>query len=302
MPIFKFKRASIGDEVNSEINAQKLKIQHLENGLQELFRGLHVNEWSNTTNFDRLYSRHGVLKSTHKMSLEDKFDANQFFQYREKAKVALCVASIFVGGDYMEFGSTDLNTFRNFLTAFDIFSLIERFPDTKFYGFDIFGNMSASDRVNEEIDSKENYRDYINIFKERGDLLAENLELIKSHSLFVENCHLIQGFFEETLSKKFKEDYLNQGRRVGFACLDCNISQPYKLVFEFLVDLIQIQSCFIYMDEYYSCHVSEYFDQFMSELKKRHNMAARLVCNAGGFGALFYLYQVDKTLNPLNFS
>jgi hypothetical protein len=268
-------------------------------GIKELFRGLPIHEWPNTNNFDRLYSRHGVLKSTANMSSEDKFDATLFFQYRDKAEVALCVASNYAGGDYMEFGSTDLNTFRNFLSAFDIFNLVERFPDTRFYGFDIFGNVTASDRVNEKIDSKANYREYINHFKTRGDLLEENIGIMKNHGLFVENCHLIQGFFEDTLSNEFKSDYLNQGRRVGFACFDCNMDQPYKLAFEFLIDIIHPRFAFIYMDEYYSRHVTEYFDQFVAELNRRYNLKAKLVRNAGAFGALFYFYRPYEGL--LNF-
>lgn len=285
---------------NPNVKNIDYRIAEIESNLNGIFRGLPKNEWSNTTNLDRLYTRHGVFRSTSKMSAADKFDANQFFQYRDKAEMALCPASIWVGGDYMEFGSTDLNTFRNFLTAFDIFNNIAVYPNTKFYGFDIFGKVDASKATNSEIDSSDGYREYINLFKERGDLLPENIETLKNHGLFVKNCELIQGFFEDTLTEQFKSNYLQQGRKVGFACLDCNIAPPYKLVFEFLVDLMQPQS-FIYMDEYYSGAVIQYFEQFMTELKKRYNMEARLIRNAGGFGALFYLYTVDVNLTPLEF-
>lgn len=249
---------------------------------------------------NHLYSPHGVFKSTKNIATNIKFDANQFFQYQDKAEMAMCPASIWVGGDYMEFGSTDLNTFRNFLTAFDIFEIDKRYPDTRFYGFDIFGKLDSSDKVKNELSKNEYYKGYMDLFKERGDLYPESLQILKDHGLFVDNCRLVQGFFEDTLTKEFKSQYLNEGRKVGFACLDCNIAEPYKIVFEFLMDLMQPFS-FIYMDEYYSGHVIQYFDQFVEELKKRHNMDARLIRNAGGFGALFYLFTIDPKLSPLNF-
>jgi hypothetical protein len=248
-----------------------------------------------------LHSPHGVLVSTARMSAAEKFDANQYYQYSNKALAALAATSMWRGGDYMEFGSTDLNTFRNMLTAFDIFNLFATYPDTRFYAFDIFGKVKADDEaIERRIDAGEGYREYMSIFGARGDVLAENYAILKSHNLFVEKCELIQGYFEKTLSPERKAEYLAQGRQVGFACLDCNIGPPYKLVFEFLVDLMARYS-YIYMDEYYSDHVIRYFDQFVAELRARRNMDARFMRNAGGFGAMFFLYPTDAEMPSLEF-
>lgn len=249
----------------------------------------------------RLHSPHGVLKSTAETDPAEKFDANQFYQYSDKALCALAAASMWRGGDYMEFGSTDLNTFRNMLTAYDIFRIDAAYPDTRFYGFDVFGRTETKNKlVEDQIDKAKGYRRYMDMFSERGDVFADNCATLKSHGLFFERCHLVQGYFEETLSPEFKSNYCAQGRQVGFACLDCNISPPYKIVFEFLIDLMAPHS-YIYMDEYYSNAVITYFDQFVAELKRRRGMDARFMRNAGGFGALFFLYPTQANIPPLEF-
>jgi hypothetical protein len=249
----------------------------------------------------RLHSPHGVLLSTAAMPAAEKFDANQFYQYSDKALTALAATSMWRGGDYMEFGSTDLNTFRNMLTAFDIFNLGETYPDTRFYAFDIFGKVKADDdAIERQVDSAAGYREYMNMFGARGDLLADNQAILENHGLFVDKCELIQGYFEKTLSEERKAAYLAQGRQVGFACLDCNIGPPYKLVFEFLIDLMARYS-YIYMDEYYTDAVIRYFEQFVAELRVRRKMDARFMRNAGGFGAIFFLYPIDAELPPLAF-
>ena len=238
------------------------------------------------------------------MSTELKFDANQFYQYQEKSGVALDACSIWTGGDYFEFGSTDMNTFRNFLSAFDIFNLIERFPDTKFYGFDIFGQTQDAEiggifEKTLSSDERKSYEAYLDHFSHRGNLYQENINYVKDHGLYVDHCHLVPGYFEKTLSKEFKADLKKQSREIGFACLDCNVSCAYKVVFEFIFDLMKPNS-YIYMDEYYSDSVVEYFQQFTRELKRQRGMGAEFVSNAAGFGALFYLYPISKNLQPLN--
>jgi hypothetical protein len=89
--------------------------------------------------FDRRFDFVGRLKTTKKgvdpfgTGLISKHLASVYFQYREKSEVALAAASSWYGGDYMEFGAHGMNTFRNMLSAFDLFDLQTRFPDTRFY-------------------------------------------------------------------------------------------------------------------------------------------------------------------------
>ncbi|MEM7467412.1 MAG: hypothetical protein AAF387_11065 [Pseudomonadota bacterium] len=267
---------------------------------EPLIRGLGRGLWQDTTYLNRFHMRHGVLRSTADIDPQLKFDANQFYQYSDKALCAMAAASMWHGGDYMEFGSTDLNTFRNFLTAYDIFDLDSRFPDTRFYGFDIFGQVEAGDEIKEQIASQTGYEHYMSLFSHRGDVLESDLQTLRAHNLYVDRCELVQGYFEQTLTRERAQAYLDEGRRVGFACLDCNIAPPYKLVFEFLIDLLAADS-FMYLDEYYSSHVVIYFEAFLEELRNRHGLDARLVRNAGGFGALFYICSINDNLQPLEF-
>ncbi len=262
----------------------------LAQNMEPFHRSLSIDEHNQVTYLERVHSRHGVLRSTQNWPDADKFDINQFFQYSDKAACAMSVATSWPGGDYMEFGSTDLNTFRNFLTAFNLFNLHETSPGTRFYGFDIFGDVEGrTGETAERIASSDGYGNYMNLFGRRGNLYQQNLDILKQHALYVDKCELVQGYFEEILTDARAQAYKQSGRRVGFACLDCNIAPPYKIVFEFLYQVIADYS-FIYMDEYYSAPVIIYFDQFMEQLGRTRGLDARVVRNAGGFGALFYIF------------
>lgn len=249
-------------------------------------------EFPDTTDIWKLNTRHGVLRSTANWSAENRFDVNQWFQYNEKAQCALSVASIWAGQnkDYLEFGSTDLNTFRNFLTAFDIFDLDKRSPGTRFYGFDVFGDTrTASASVSKKLQKNPGYKKYMELFSHRGNVYEENIQLLREHDLFFDRCELIQGYFEDTLTSERASEYVRNGRQPGFIVLDCNIAAPYKIVFEYLFKILQGE-CFIYLDEYYHPPVIRYFEYFINELNKKYGINARFVRNAGAFGALFYIY------------
>lgn len=257
------------------------------------------NLWQDVLFFDPILKRHGCLRSTANMSPELKFDFNQWFQYKEKAEVALSVATCWPGGDYFEFGSTDVNTFRNLLTAYDIYNLDSRFPDTRFYAFDIFGKTwEMTEETKKKVEGAPGYAEYMDCFSARGDLLEENWGYLKDHGLYVDRCRLIQGYFEETLTPELKKSLMDEGRQIGFACLDCNIAPPYKIVFEFIFDLMAPIS-YIYMDEYTSDSVQVYLDQFRTALREKRKMGMYYVRNAAGFGGLVGLYPLNSELPPL---
>lgn len=240
--------------------------------------------------FDRYFKHHGTMKSTAALSDQDRMDACLFYQYREKSECALTAASSYYGGDYMEFGALDLNTFRNFLSAYDIFRLDEQYPDTRFYAFDIFGKMETANAETQAfVDKMESSLPYFSKFTLRGDLLPEHLEYVKQHGLYESRCHLVQGYFHDTLSKEFKERMLQEGRCIGFAFLDCNRPENYKIVFEWIYDLMGVNS-YIYLDEYLQVPgVHEYFEEFTEKLKAR-DLSVTYIRNAAGFGALFRIW------------
>ena len=112
-----------------------------------LFKNLPATSRSDVQFFDRLYKFHGPLRSTADMNSQTKLDAELHFHFREKAEVALTTGSSWYGGDYFEFGSHDLNTFRNMLTAYDICGMTQQYKDMRFYAFDVFGDLDESKRI-----------------------------------------------------------------------------------------------------------------------------------------------------------
>jgi hypothetical protein len=252
--------------------------------------------------FDRRFDFAGRLKTTKNgvdplgTGLVSKQLASVYFQYREKSEVALAAASSWYGGDYMEFGAHGMNTFRNMLSAFDLFDLQRRFPDTRFYAFDVFGKLHSN---NAETDSamREFDRESEGYFAKqfpRGDEYPAHLALLREHDLFVDQCQLVQGYFQDTLTKEFARVYKAEGRQIGFAFIDCNIESQYKVVFEFIFRLMAEHS-YVYLDELpQSSGVLCYFDEFSAALKRERSMGVAHVRNAGGFGTLFRLYPLHS--------
>jgi hypothetical protein len=263
--------------------------------LQSPFKDLELTE---TQCFDRFFKFHGPMKSTAQLTDQDRLDACLFYQYREKSECALTAASSYYGGDYMEFGALDLNTFRNFLSAYDIFKLDDRFPDTRFYAFDIFGKMETTNPETQNfVDEMEASLPYFSKFTLRGDLLEEHHRYVEDHALYKDRCHLVQGYFHDTLSESFKARLIEEGRSIGFAFLDCNRPENYRIVFEWIYEILGDHS-YIYLDEYLQVPgVREYFEDFAGKLKAR-GLNVTYIRNAAGFGALFRVWP-NQILKPL---
>lgn len=218
--------------------------------------------------------------------------------HREKSDAAMAATTSWYGGDYFEFGSVGLNTFRSFLSAFHIAGLDTRFPDTHFYAFDVFGNLTSPDEATaSEMKSFDQRTGY---FSDQfsGDEIAHHRRLIEQHKLFVDQCHLVQGFFADTLTAQRVAQLQSEGRQIGFAFIDCNFEEFYKQVFEFIFDLMAPNS-YIYMDEYFqSSGAAHLFDDFADRLRERRDIECMYVRSAGAFGGMFRLRPV-RTLEPL---
>jgi hypothetical protein len=251
--------------------------------------------------FDRLYKFHGPLRSTAGFSSQAKLDAELHFHFREKAEVALTAGSSWYGGDYFEFGSGDLNTFRNMLTAYDICGMTQAYKDVRFYAFDIFGNPEAGKpQSSSKVELDEDMKAYFHPYTKGGDQIEQHRRYLDDHNLYRDRCFLVQGLFENTLTNEFKANYASEGRKIGFAFLDCNIGSSYKVVFEFIFDMLGEHS-YIYMDEYFQgAAVIHYFEQFKEKLRHQRNMGAVYIRNAGGFGGLFRLYPIGTLTDKLD--
>jgi hypothetical protein len=149
----------------------------------------------------------GVLRSVARLSERHKSALATAYAYRARAEIALDVACAYSVGDYFEFGSAGLCTFRSFLAAFDINSgHTNGFPDTRFYAFDIFGNPDqGSGPPATERSFFEGWR---------GTNEANDPEiLLTPYGRLKDRCILVSGYYHDTLSDDFKSKLRAEGRR-----------------------------------------------------------------------------------------
>lgn len=254
-----------------------------------------------------IHKNGGPLVSTKNWSAQDKQDTEVFYHHKEKAECAMVASSSWYGGDIMEFGSHDLCTGRNLLTAIDISGMAKAYADTRFYFFDAFGKF-PSDMGELGL--------YFKPYSDQGDQIQRHAAYLYEHGLFVDRCYLVQGLFQDTCTQDFKEKWQNDKpvvedhsqtalhlppehrnpvkRQIGFASIDCNVPSSYKTVFEFIFDMLA-ENSYVYLDEgLQSADVLEMWDQFIAALERKRNMKAVYIRNAGGFGSLWRLYPVIK--------
>lgn len=299
--LFKGAARAMRSRLKGALKSVEAKSQPVGRIIDVLFKGLPGSAWSDVQFFDRLYKFHGPLRSTANFDSQTKLDAELHFHFREKAEVALTTGSSWYGGDYFEFGSGDLNTFRNMLTAYDICGMTQAYKDVRFYAFDIFGDPGAGIAGTDKTpEFTAHMKEYFSPYTCNGDQISVHREYLAQHNLFTDKCFLVQGMFQNTLTDEFKEKYAAEERKIGFAFLDCNIGSSYKVVFEFIFSMMAKNS-YIYMDEYFqNATVVDYFDQFTEELREKRNIGCLYIRNAGGFGGLFRLYPLGTTDNKLD--
>jgi hypothetical protein len=230
--------------------------------------------------WSRMFRHSGIMRSSRYVPVRLKRVFEGRYAMRERAEIALAVASMYPGGDYFEFGCAGFRTLRNFLTAFDLNDRPALSPNTKFFAFDIFGDVDAGGGPRGESVYFEHYRG--------DDIYRENFLQLKRHRLLTDRIEIVKGYFEDTLNEKFRTRLRNENRRVGFAFLDCNIPSSYKTCFDFLEEFMQVGRAFVYMDEYFCTEgVPELFEKFCAAVRRRHQLRPHYLRNAGGFGALF---------------
>lgn len=251
--------------------------------------GSRLVNFANRGQFERLFSPiSGCLRSTSRLSEQEKIRGRAYFQHREKAEATLAAATSWYGGDYMEFGACDFFTFRNMLSAYDMAGVDDRYPDTRFYAFDVFGKLTSDNPdVQSAMSAFDERTSYFSMQFPAGDDYQRHVELLKEHGLFVDRCYLVQGFFQDTLSADFAASY--RPREIGYAFIDCNFEEHYRTVFEFIFDLMAPNS-YIYMDEYFqSAGTAHYFAEFVERLRSQRNIECMFLRAAGGVGGLFRL-------------
>ncbi len=257
--------------------------------------------------YPQIHASNGPFVSSQHWSDSDRIETEVYFHHKEKSECMMTACSSWYGGDFFEFGSHDLNTFRDFLTAFNVCGMPRAYVDTRFYGFDIFGKLDKD---------VGDLAKFFEPYSMQGDRLAYHNALIQHHGLYVSQCHLVQGLFSDTLTQEFKEKWRSDKaagedhsetalhlspehrnsdkRQIGFASLDCNIPSSYKTVFEWIFDAMAPNS-YIYMDEgLQSAEAMAMWGSFVSKLILKRGINAAYVRSAGGFGALWRLFPMIK--------
>ena len=228
---------------------------------------------------------HGVLRSVSHMTPYRKMLITSARNYRARSEIALDVASNFPGGDYFEFGAGSLNSFKSFLAAFDLNGLAARFPDSRFYAFDIFGNPDQGSGP--PPDDRKYFEHWRNPYE-----VAAPIRSLERYVGLNDRCVIVPGYFQDTLNDDFKAMMRRENRKVGFAFLDCNIASSYKFVFDFLLEVMKPERMFIEIDEYFEEHqpsIHPLYQDFAAKAKQRYNLDSLYMRNAGAFGALFCL-------------
>ena len=76
-------------------------------------------------------------------------------------------------------------------------------------------------------------------------------------------------------------------------CIDCNVLESYHLVYQYILDKVELGT-YIYVDEYFDSHVvTKASDDFSEELTKKYKTKMKYVRSAGSVGALFRIVQSD---------
>jgi hypothetical protein len=231
----------------------------------------------------------GVLTSVAGFSEQRKSALATASAYRARSEIALDVACAYPGGDYFEFGSAGLGTFRSFIAAFDINSgHTKHFPGAKFWAFDIFGNPDHGGGAPAA------EHDYFEAWRGTKDANDPEL-LLTSYGALKDRCVLVPGYYQETLNEALKEKLRAEKRSIGFAFLDCNIVSSYKLVFDFLLDVIGSGKMYVYIDEYFTDPpVAALYEEFAEAAMDRHALRSIYMRNAASFGALFCLMPLPR--------
>ena len=228
----------------------------------------------------------GVLNSTSQLSQEQRSLRAMAYAYRSRSECALDVASTYPGGDYLEFGSTGLASFRSFLAAFYLHhGDATNFTDSRFYAFDIFGNPDHGRGPPTD------QRDYFEGHRVPLEYSAPLLSLEPYGSL-KERCFMVPGYFQDTLNDELKAKRRAEERKIGYAFIDCSLGESYKVVLDFLIDVMTPDRMFIYLDEYFidvAPSVHTLYQEFTRKAKQRYDLDSIYMRNADGCGALFCL-------------
>jgi len=143
-----------------------------------------------------------------------------------------------VHGDYFEFGCHRCRTFRMALTEARRHNL----ESMEFHAFDSFEGLPqpTSDT------SVEIWR--------RGALTTSEetfIDIVKAHGIYIDRVRTIKGMYSDSLSPALQRRYIDSGRKLALANVDCDLYESALPVFEFIDPLLQ-NGTVIYIDDLFA--------------------------------------------------
>lgn len=146
-------------------------------------------------------------------------------------------------GDYHEYGICTATTFRIFLTQAKLMGYTRWHPDVQFHGFDSFEGLPAF-----ETSVAEGH-----VWTPGSMAFSEEQfwQAIREHGLFVDRVKTHKGFYKDTLTKELQKQFMDSGRKIAFANIDCDLYESAVPVFEFIDPLLQ-EGTLIYLDDYFA--------------------------------------------------
>jgi hypothetical protein len=199
---------------------------------------------------------------------EDEIAYNQALRQTEKyaffIKTMDFLADNRILGDYHEYGSHRVRTFRMALTEA---RRKQALKDMKFFSFDSFEGLPQST-------SNPSHPVWVKGALSTSE--AKFKKLIKEHGISVDKVKTIKGFYQDSLTKKLQQQFIKNEAPIALACIDCDLYESAIHVFKFIEPLLQ-EGTILYLDDLFTGYkgsptkgVSKAFTEHMKKSKFKY--------------------------------
>jgi O-methyltransferase len=176
-------------------------------------------------------------------SRDDTIRENQMLRQAEKHKAFRLlfdmIAENKINGDYFEFGSHRVRTFRMALTEARKRDLAEM----QFYAFDSFEGLPEDGSLGSQ-----------HPLWVKGALSTSEDDfktIVQSHGIYVDRIHSVKGFYSDSLNAELEVRIKSTGRLASVICIDCDLYESAQAAFKFSSHFLQ-EGTVIYVDDLFA--------------------------------------------------
>jgi hypothetical protein len=161
-------------------------------------------------------------------------------KYRFYIKAFDFIVSTQLKGDYLEFGSHRVRTFRMALTE----AKHQGIQNMRFLAFDSFKGLPPNDGTHG-----------IGEWQAGGLTTSEDdfWKIIKEHGLYTDQVETFPGFYNESLTLDLKKQLSAVNTKASIICVDCDLYESAVPVFHFIEEFLQ-DGTVIYIDDWFASH------------------------------------------------